>query len=77
VKGFPAWFNGLSELIAMNRTASIDIAKALAIGCGAVGHVLEAGVLRGGGGGMRGLSIMESTSSQCRFFCCSLGHVLQ
>ena len=61
----------------MNRNASIDIAKAVAIGCVVVGHVLEAGVFRKGGGGMRGLSIMESTSSTCRFFCCPLGHVLQ
>lgn len=35
----------------MNRNASIDIAKAVAIGCVVVGHVLEAGVLEDGGGG--------------------------
>lgn len=53
MKGFPAWFDGLSELISMNRNASIDIAKAVAIGCVVVGHVLEAGFLRDGGGGIR------------------------
>lgn len=37
----------------MNRNASIDIAKAVAICCVVVGHVLEAGVLRDGGAGMR------------------------
>jgi fucose 4-O-acetylase-like acetyltransferase len=37
----------------MNRNASIDIAKAVAIGCVVVGHVLEAGVVRDGGAGMR------------------------
>lgn len=37
----------------MKRNASVDIAKAVAIGCVVVGHVLEAGVLRDGGGGIR------------------------
>lgn len=34
----------------MNRNASVDIAKAVAIGCVVAGHLLEARVLRGGGG---------------------------
>jgi fucose 4-O-acetylase-like acetyltransferase len=37
----------------MNRNASIDIAKAVAIGCVVIGSVQEAGVLKDGGGGTK------------------------